>query len=709
MTARMTKEIKSSRMKFKSNGMKKYIVLTIIYMICCFSCTSPRETKILSEDFSGFPEGRLLEFTTTNYTWRGDAGSAEITQKKSKFSPQSLRINGGQNRSVILEPGKEIGDHEILTFWAERWTRRDPFKFRIFGYANDGWNEIYNGDDEIQTGNFPSFVEVPLNGISYSKYKLTCSSPENTGMLIDDFKIFNNAPLTFDSVSVRHVEVPILKRNEKTPVFQVQIHTSGVAGSLNLNELRVDFSGTTDLKDLGDVSLLYTGNNPSFRNEVLVYESSDVSDIMKFEGEQSLKHGINYFWVCVKLNDAADLGNVVDVGCKKIIIGRNTIRPKNSNPLGVSRMGVALRKHKDDNIDTYRIPGLATTNNGTLIAVYDIRRNNATDLQEDVDIGMSRSTDSGKTWEPMNVIMDMEEWGGLPNEENGIGDPAVLVDRQTNTIWVAAVWAHGHPGKRNWWASRQGMTPKETSQFMLVKSEDDGLTWSEEINITKQLKDPKWHLLLEGPGKGITLKDGTLVFPVQYKDENEMPHSTIIGSKDHGKTWTIGTGVKENTTEAQVIECNDGSLMLNMRDNRNRTDASETNGRSVYTSKDLGKTWVKHNTSRTNALQESTCMASIIKEDFIVDGKKQSLVLFSNPNTKKGRHHMSIKVSFDDGESWDTTKTLLLDEGNGRGYSCMTKVDDHTIGILYEGSQADMTFQLISIDNIVKGDNFVKG
>lgn len=702
MTDRMTKEIKSSRMKFKSNGMKKYIVLTIIYMICCFSCTSPRETKILSEDFSGFPEGRLLEFTTTNYTWRGDAGSAEITQKKSKFSPQSLRINGGQNRSVILEPGKEIGDHEILTFWAERWTRRDPFKFRIFGYANDGWNEIYNGDDEIQTGNFPSFVEVPLNGISYSKYKLTCSSPENTGMLIDDFKIFNNAPLTFDSVSVRHVEVPILKRNEKTPVFQVQIHTSGVAGSLNLNELRVDFSGTTDLKDLGDVSLLYTGNNPSFRNEVLVYESSDVSDIMKFEGEQSLKHGINYFWVCVKLNDAADLGNVVDVGCKKIIIGRNTIRPKNSNPVGVSRMGVALRKHKDDKVDTYRIPGLATTNNGTLIAVYDIRRNSATDLQEDVDIGMSRSTDRGKTWEPMNVIMDMEEWGDLPNEENGIGDPAVLVDRQTNTIWVAAVWAHGHPGKRNWWASRQGMTPKETSQFMLVKSEDDGLTWSEEINITGQIKDPKWHLLLEGPGKGITLKDGTLVFPAQYKDENEMPHSTIIWSKNHGKTWTIGKGAKENTTEAQVIERNDGSLMLNMRDNRNRTDASETNGRSVYTSKDLGKTWVKHNTSRTNALQESTCMASIIKEGFIVDGKKQPLVLFSNPNTKKGRHHMSIKVSFDDGESWDTTKTLLLDEGNGRGYSCMTKVDDHTIGILYEGSQADMTFQLISIDNIVK-------
>ena len=181
-----------------------------------------------------------------------------------------------------------------------------------------------------------------------------------------------------------------------------------------------------------------------------------------------------------------------------------------------------------------------------------------------------------------------------------------------------------------------------------------------------------------------------------------MPFSTIIWSKDHGKTWNIGTGAKENTTEAQVVKRNDGSLMLNMRDNRNRSDDSYTNGRSVYVTSDLGETWQKHSTSRTNVLQESTCQASIIKEEFFVNGKLQPLVLFSNPNTKKGRHHMSIKISFDDAESWDLDKTLLLDAGSGRGYSCMTKVDDNTVGILYEGSQADLTFQLISIDDLLE-------
>lgn len=351
---------------------------------------------------------------------------------------------------------------------------------------------------------------------------------------------------------------------------------------------------------------------------------------------------------------------------------------------------VLLRKHGDDNVDTYRIPGLITTKKGHLIAVYDMRRNGAVDLQEDVDIGMSRSTDGGTTWEPMKVIMDMGEWGGLPNNQNGIGDPSVLIDEKTGTIWVAAVWAHGHPGERNWWASKPGMSPKTTSQFMLTKSEDDGITWSQPINITSQIKDPKWYLLLQGPGKGITMRDGTLVFPAQFKDENEMPHATIIYSKDRGETWEIGQGAKPNTTEAQVVELDDGRLMLNMRDNRGGS-------RSIYTSSNMGETWEEHTTSRT-ALIEPVCMASLIKHRY--QGKEY--LLFSNPNSIERRENMTIKLSKDMGDTWPENQQLLLDKGTGRGYSCMTSIDEETIGILYEGSQADLVFQRVKIANLLK-------
>ena len=36
---------------------------------------------------------------------------------------------------------------------------------------------------------------------------------------------------------------------------------------------------------------------------------------------------------------------------------------------------------------------------------------------------------------------------------SGVGDPAVLVDRETNTIWVAATWSHGN---RSWRGSGPG-------------------------------------------------------------------------------------------------------------------------------------------------------------------------------------------------------------------------------------------------------------
>ncbi|MGC9354048.1 MAG: sialidase family protein [Mariniphaga sp.] len=369
-----------------------------------------------------------------------------------------------------------------------------------------------------------------------------------------------------------------------------------------------------------------------------------------------------------------------------------------------------VRAAGQDNCDTYRIPGMVTTNEGTLIAVYDNRYNNSKDLQEDIDVGMSRSTDGGQTWEPMRVIMDMGEWGGNPERLNGIGDPAVLYDHTTGTIWVAALWISGlSETDMLWWASKPGMKPTETGQFVLVKSTDDGLTWSEPINITEQIKDPAWQLLFQGPGRGITLNDGTLVFPAQFKADigekaldggQYTAHSTIVYSKDGGETWQIGTGAKPNTTEAQVVQLSDGSLMLNMRDDRNRRVKDETNGRAVAVTDDLGETWTIHPSSNS-ALPEPNCMASLIAADVELDGEKQQILFFSNPNDKGARINTTIKASLDQGYTWPEEHQVLLNENQGFGYSCMTMVDEKTVGILYEGAK-ELYFQKVPMEDILR-------
>jgi sialidase-1 len=423
-------------------------------------------------------------------------------------------------------------------------------------------------------------------------------------------------------------------------------------------------------------------------------EVKNVGSVAKVKGKttvefETLPQGTKTLEIHLKANANHNLKDRVEIKLATLEIGQRRSELKSSKEVPAYRLAKALRSYGFDGVHSFRIPGMVTTPKGTLLAVYDIRRNSSVDLQEDIDVGLSRSTDGGRTWEPMKVIMDMGEWGGLPEDQNGIGDPAILVDHETGHIWVAALWLHGKPGKMAWNSSEQGMNPQETGQFMLVKSEDDGLTWSEPINITQQIKDPKWHLFFNGPGKGITMKDGTLVFPAQYKDANKMPHSTIIYSKDKGKTWLVGTGARSNTTEAQVVELADGTLMLNMRDNRGGS-------RSVAVTNDFGKTWTEHATSRV-ALVEPICMASIIDNPYI-----DQMLLFSNPTHEKRRVNMTIKASKDDGNSWPEELQLLLDEGQGWGYSCLTMINEKEVGILYESSGANITFQVVSLEDILK-------
>ena len=321
----------------------------------------------------------------------------------------------------------------------------------------------------------------------------------------------------------------------------------------------------------------------------------------KIDGAITLSDSLNRIIICFDPAENIDMmARLIIEGLSISLSDRTKIDLKMPTGKNIVRFGQVLRAAGQDNCDTYRIPGLVTTNSGTLIAVYDNRYTRSKDLQEDIDIGMSRSTDGGNSWEPMKVIMDMGEYGGRPEELNGTGDPCVLYDHKTNTVWVAALWMSGASRDLILWnASGPGMTPEETGQLLIVKSTDDGITWSEPVNITKQIKDPSWQLLLQGPGRGITTKDGTLVFPAQFKADIGEPaldggqyscHSTIVWSRDGGTTWNIGTGAVSNTTEAQVVELSDGALMLNMRDDLNRKEKGVTNGESSSCYKRPGKT-----------------------------------------------------------------------------------------------------------------------
>lgn len=519
-----------------------------------------------------------------------------------------------------------------------------------------------------------------------------------------------------DTAFIKNPQIPILIERHDNVLCYMRIHAHEAKV---LDNVSVTFGQDVPLEQIKSVKLYYGGTeaiqdrgknrfapveyisahapgktlsvNPSYaikKSEIVPQKNS-----VLLTGNQNLYPGVNFFWVSIEMKPEASLLTKITAEVTGVTADGQSLPVKCvSAPNVIRRLGVGVRHAGDDGAAAFRIPGLVTTNKGTLLGVYDVRYNSSVDLQEHIDIGLSRSIDGGKTWEKMRLPLAFGEYGGLPAAQNGVGDPSILVDTKTNTIWIVAAWTHGMGNQRAWWSSQQGMDVNHTAQLVLVKSTDDGKTWSEPINITEQVKHPEWYFLLQGPGRGITMEDGTLVFPIQYIGKDRIPNAGIMYSKDRGETWTIHNHARTNTTEAQVAEVVPGTLMLNMRDNRGGS-------RAVYTTSDLGMTWKEHESSRT-ALPEPVCMASLISVKAADNVLGKDILIFSNPNTTNARKNITIKISLDGGNTW--AHQLLLDEGENWGYSCLTMVDKETIGILYESSVAHMTFQCIKLKDIVQ-------
>ena len=644
----------------------------------------------LRTGFEQAPIGEIREIKTAVGTWTAAAGHAEVTAGYHYMGKQCLHLFGGKARTIEFKPAESVKMPGHLVFQAERWTSRNPFQFRIEERVNGKWGELFNGDHAVVVGRaFKSRVTIPLTR-NPERLRFVCTSPERSGLLIDDFALLPATPQKITGVTATKVQVPVLRGLKKNPLIHVEVAVSGSLRPIALIGASALAGGT----GLASVQWLDSGSSANFDDAKLKpigRTTRGRSETYALQSNHPLREGANHFWLSVELTDEADIGASLRAACTSLQFSNGSKYDLNQTEASVHRLGVAVRQGGQDGVHTSRIPGLAITRKGTLIGVYDLRHRSGGDLPGDIDVGLSRSTDGGRTWEPTRTIMDM---GADPKwRYDGIGDPAVLVDRNTGTIWVAATWSHGN---RSWVGSGPGMKPEETGQFMLVRSDDDGKTWSKPINITSQVKKPEWCFILAGPGKGITMADGTLVFAAQYQDppgQRRLPHSTIIYSKDNGKTWRVGTGAYDDTTEAQVVEIEPGVLMLNCRYNRQ-------SARVVMVTRDLGKTWKPHATHRKALIEPRACMASLISINSELTGKPGTRLLFSNPNSFVARQRMTLKVSPDRGNTWPEQSQLLLDQWRSAGYSCLSMIDDETVGILYEGSRAHMTFQRVKLADI---------
>ncbi|WP_254510592.1 sialidase family protein [Anatilimnocola floriformis] len=344
-----------------------------------------------------------------------------------------------------------------------------------------------------------------------------------------------------------------------------------------------------------------------------------------------------------------------------------------------------------DGYGTYRIPGIVVTKNGVVLAYCEARRNASTDWGQ-IDVMLRRSTDGGVTWSPMKKIIELE--GKF--ERNPAAVAQKLGKEGEITVNNPIAIADPRPGVVHF------LYCVEYNRLFYMRSEDDGLSFSKPIDLTAVVEKLRpsydWQSLAVGPGHGIRLQNGRLLAAIWLSTGNgghaHRPSvvSTVY-SDDDGKTWQLGDIVANETkplvnpNESILIELADGRVMINMR------SESPEHRRAVSISPDGSTKW---STPKFNEqLLEPICMANIIRWPNAKEGSKTGIV-FSNPhnleraNAKPGqgrdRKNLSLKLSYDEGETWPISKTL---EAGSSAYSDLAVSADGSLLCFYERTKID--------------------
>ena len=308
-----------------------------------------------------------------------------------------------------------------------------------------------------------------------------------------------------------------------------------------------------------------------------------------------------------------------------------------------------------DGYNTYRIPALVVTTRGTLLAFCEGRKTGQSD-HGDIDLLLKRSIDQGGTWSSQQVVY--EEGGG---KKVTIGNPCAVVDHETGVVWLAFC--------------------RNNDLIFITYSDDDGLTWAKPIEITKDVKDPKWDWYATGPGHGIQLQygphKGRLVIPCDCGDSkgwgqwDEKGRSLVIYSDDHGKSWQRGEITEKSMNECEVVEIANGALLLSMRNYHGK------NRRAFSVSHNGGQNWSKP--KHHEQVYCPTCQSSIHRYSV----KPKNIVLYSGPGGP-GRTGMTIRASYDEGWTWPVSQQL---HAGPSAYSELARLPNGDIVCLYESGE----------------------
>ncbi|MEV6968604.1 LamG-like jellyroll fold domain-containing protein [Hamadaea sp. NPDC051192] len=349
-----------------------------------------------------------------------------------------------------------------------------------------------------------------------------------------------------------------------------------------------------------------------------------------------------------------------------------------SSPVGTEQV---LFRTGTDGYGCFRIPALLRTDSGVLLAFAEGRHSPSCADRGDIDIVVRRSTNDGRTWGPIRVVLSGSP--ADPSVPYTRGNPAPVFDRATGRVLLVSTSNAASPGGlRLPWVQH---------------SDDAGLTWSaaQPISATFTGSTSGWYAT--GPSHGVQLRHGAYAGRLvvgAHQSVSGLAYPGVLYSDDGGTTWAASRVAAEdalNPGEVSVAELPDGSVYVNAR---NDADADH---RAYAVSTDGGTTMPAYKTAPS--LVTPNVQGAVLAPQSFYRTTPGDLLLFSGPADPASRKVMQIRYSVDGGRTWARAPGGQLTDQRA-GYSDLAELGGGEIGVLYEGgvnfSADELRFNRIS-------------
>jgi sialidase-1 len=309
-----------------------------------------------------------------------------------------------------------------------------------------------------------------------------------------------------------------------------------------------------------------------------------------------------------------------------------------------------------------------------LIAAFDERIGSSADLPNEIDVMTCRSSDGGLTWSAPATLA-AHTGGNTSTTAAGRGDACLTTNVVTGRVFCHYIFAPPTIGLSN--SDNTTTTTSTTTLHTVYRfSDDQGATWSAEVDITPTVKTSVMFGTSATSGHGYCDAAGTVYVPYCYSDSGGARHDFVMSSPDNGTTWTRSQIINSGVDEHHVVQRSDGTFLSNGR------PVSQTL-RQFYSATSISGAW-SGPLSVIN-VPDPKCNGDLLRATDDPNSPRAGWLLSSACASTATRSNLTVWLSKDNGATW--TSAWVVYPG-GAAYSSMARLPDGSFLIFWEDTDS---------------------